>query len=61
MKVSETIFDPDGKPLGWIEQEAMSGAVGFRPREGVAPLPDRPWRDVDELREALLKLYGKPK
>lgn len=57
MKLSESVFDPDGRPLGWIEQDSMSGAVGFRPREGV-PALSGPFDSVDELREALALLYG---
>ena len=60
MKLSESVFAPDGKPLGWIEQDSLTGVIGFKPREGVPIPPGFPWRNVNELLDALRRLYGPP-
>jgi hypothetical protein len=56
MKLCESFY-VDGRAVGMIVQDSMSGAVAFVPKEGLKPPPKRAWRNVDELKAAISKTY----
>ena len=58
MILSETIFI-DRQPVGVACHDSLTGQVKFSPIQGKSPLPKKQWRDVDELKQALLRAYRK--
>jgi hypothetical protein len=58
MILSETIFI-DRQPVGVVSHDSHTGQVKFSPIQGKSPLPDKRWRDVDELKQALFRAYRK--
>jgi hypothetical protein len=58
MILSETIYI-DRQPVGVVRHDSHSGQVKFSPIQGKSPLPDKRWRDVDELKRALFLAYRK--
>ena len=58
MILSETIFI-EQRPVGIVHQDSKTGQVKFSPIQGKSPLPDKRWRDVDELKRALFLAYRK--
>ena len=61
MIISESIFK-DRVPIGRIFSDTQTGLFAFSPTKGQSLLPDREWRDVDELKRAIYEAYrqGKP-
>ena len=57
MILSETIFI-DRQPVGVVCQDSHTGDVKFAPIKGTSPLPEKQWRDVDELKQALYRAYA---
>jgi hypothetical protein len=58
MILSETIFI-DHRPVGVVRHDSHTGQVKFSPIKGTSPLPDKRWRDVDKLKQALFRAYRK--
>jgi hypothetical protein len=56
MILSETIYI-DRQPVGLVCHDSNTGQVKFSPIQGTSPLPDKRWRDVDELKQALFQAY----
>jgi hypothetical protein len=56
MILSETIFI-DRQPVGVVLHDSHTGQVKFSPIQGKSPLPDKRWRNVDELKQALFRAY----
>lgn len=59
MNRSETFFI-GGVPVGKIVQNEFDGTLAFLPREGFSKPPAKAWSNVDELKDVLRKLYGRP-
>ena len=59
MILAETIF-VSSKPVGVIRQDSNSGLIDFSPIDGKSPLPQRQWKDVDELKRAVAATYSQP-
>lgn len=55
--IAETVFK-DRKAIGRIFSDSNTGFFSFVPTDGKTRLPDRTWRDVDELKAALRDLYA---
>ena len=60
MKIVESVHVA-GKPVGMIHQDSNTGQLDFSPHEGKSLLPQRQWRDIDELKAAVIKAYSKTK
>ena len=65
MILAETIF-LEGAPIGVVRQDSNSGLIDFSPIDGKSPLPQRQWKDVDELKLSVTESYrqkskGSPK
>jgi hypothetical protein len=58
MILTETIFQ-NRQPIGRIFSDTNTGLFAFSPTSGHSPLPDREWRDVDELKRAIFEAYGR--
>ena len=56
MILSETIFI-NRQPVGVVRHDSNTGQVKFAPIKGTSPLPEKQWRDVDELKQALFQAY----
>jgi hypothetical protein len=56
MKLTESFY-VDGRAVGMIIRDSLSGAIAFVPKEGIEALPKRAWRSVDELKAAVIKTY----
>lgn len=59
MILAETIF-VGGAPVGVVRQDTNSRQIVFFPIDGKSPLPNRPWKSVDELRAAVVAAFSKP-
>ena len=57
MILAETIY-VNRQPVGMIRQDSLSGQIGFSPFEGKSSLPQRRWKDVDELKRAVAATYS---
>jgi len=57
MILSETIFI-ERQPVGVVHHDSYTGQVKFSPTQGTSPLPDKRWRDVDKLKQALFRAYA---
>lgn len=61
MILAETIFVAD-TPVGVIRMDTNTRQIAFSPIEGKSRLPDREWKSIDELKDAVIKTYrGKSK
>ncbi len=58
MILSETIFI-ERRPVGVVRQDSKTGQVIFSLIQGKSPLPEKRWRNVDELKQALFRAYKK--
>ena len=56
MILVETIF-VSGKPVGVVRRDDYSGEIAFSPIKGKSRLPDREWKSVDELKQAVFREY----
>ena len=56
MILSETIFI-DRQPVGVVRHDSHTGQVKFSTIQGKSPLPEKRWRSVDELKQALFRAY----
>jgi hypothetical protein len=59
MKLTESFY-VDGRAVGMIVQDSLSGIIAFIPKEGKQTPPKRAWGNVDELKSELRKHYGGP-
>lgn len=57
MIVSETIF-VNRQPVGMVRQDSNSGQIDFSPLNGKSLLPQKRWRDMDELKRAIFAAYS---
>jgi len=57
MILSETIFI-EQKPVGVVLQDSDTGQVKFSPIQGKSPLPEKRWRNVDELKQAVFLVHA---
>ena len=60
MILAETIY-VDRQPIGMVREDSNTGQLDFSPHEGKSLLPQRQWRDIDELKAAVIKAYAKTK
>ncbi|MCH8056863.1 MAG: hypothetical protein IIB78_03220 [Proteobacteria bacterium] len=58
MIVAETIF-VDSRPAGVLRQGSNSGQIGFSPLKGESLLPQKHWRDIDQLKAAVRAAYSR--
>ena len=58
MILAETIF-VNQQPVGMLREDSNSGQIGFSPLKGKSLLPQKRWRDVDELKQAVIQAYQK--
>jgi len=54
--ISETVFK-NRKAIGRIFADSNSGLFSFVPADGKTRLPDRIWKDPEELRQAIHEVY----
>ncbi len=60
MILAETIF-VDQRPVGVVRRDSTTRQVAFSPTDGRSLLPERQWRDIDEMKAAVIKAYAKTK
>jgi hypothetical protein len=60
MKLTESFY-VNGRAVGMIIRDSLSGIVAFIPKEGKQPPPKRAWSDVDELKIHLRQHYAECK
>lgn len=60
MILSETIFI-DRQPVGVVRHDSHTGQVKFSPIQGKSPLLEKRWRSVDELKQAVFRIYADEK
>ena len=60
MKIVESVHVA-GKPVGMIHQDSNTGQFSFSPIRGKSPLSDKQWRNVDELKQAVIRAYSQTK
>lgn len=56
MILVETFFI-NGEVIGVVRRDDYSGEIAFSPHKPPSKLPPRNWKNVDELKVALLKAY----
>ena len=57
MILSKTIFI-NCQPVGMVRQDSNSGQIDFSPLNGKSLLPQKRWRDMDELKRAIFAAYS---
>lgn len=57
MIMRESMFI-DGKAVGILRQDTITGQMAFSANDGKSRLPEREWDDIDQLKAAVMAVYG---
>lgn len=60
MLIEQTLFGPDGRPLGKAFTDSQTGRTTFQPREPSPRLAGRTWRSVAACRRAVMAAGTQP-
>ena len=60
MILAESIF-VNHQPVGIARMDSNTGQFSFSPLRGKSPLSDKQWRNVDELKQAVIRAYSQTK